>query len=133
VKSERIRHPRGASVPRSWAIRSLPGFEREGFESLIDERVPREPKVAKECGGLIEAARLANPRITVEEVLKLLQRQHVKVLPSRRTIQKHFARVEGRTRYEKKKQERSAEEVVELPFAGAELLAAAELETGAWR
>jgi len=55
--------------------------------------VPREPKVAKECGGLIEAARLANPRITVEEVLKLLQRQHVKVLPSKRTIQKHFARV----------------------------------------
>lgn len=114
---------------RSWAIRSLPGFEREGFESLIDERVPREPKVAKECGGLIEAARLANPKITVEEVLKLLQRQRVKVLPSKRTIQKHFARVDGRTRYERKKKERSAEDVVELPFAGAELLAAAELET----
>ena len=115
---------------RSWVIRSLPGFHREGFESLIDERVPREPKVAKECGGLIEAARLAKAEVTVDEVLALLQRQRVKVLPSKRTIQKHFARVDGRTRYEKKKQQRGGKQVVELPLAGGELLAAAQQVTG---
>lgn len=114
---------------RSWAYRHWPAFRREGFEALIDERVPREPKVAKECGGLIEAARGANPRVTVNEVLKLLEGQKVRVLPSRRTIEKHFARVDGRTRYAEKKQ-RAALEVVELPLSGAELLAAAELETG---
>jgi hypothetical protein len=114
---------------RSWAYRHWPSFQREGFESLIDERVPREPKVAKECGGLIETARRANPQVTVEEVLKFLQEQKVWVLPSRRTVQKHFARVDGRVRYAEKKQ-RAAKEVVELPLAGGELLAAAELETG---
>ena len=114
---------------RSWAYRHWPAFRREGFEALIDERVPREPKVAKECGGLIEAARGANPRVTVDEVQKLLEGQKVRVLPSRRTIEKHFARVDGRTRYAEKKQ-CAAHEVVELPLAGAELLAAAELETG---
>lgn len=117
------------SSRRSWAYRHWPSFQREGFEALIDERVPREPKVAKECGGLIEAARGANPRVTVDEVLKLLVGQKVRVLPSRRTIEKHFARVDGRTRYAEKKQ-RAAQEVVELPLAGAELLAAAEQETG---
>jgi len=114
---------------RSWAYRHWPAFRREGFEALIDERVPREPKVAKECGGLIEAARGANPRVTVNEVLKLLEGQKVRVLPSRRTIEKHFARVDARTRYAEKKQ-RAALKVVALPLAGAELLAAAELETG---
>ncbi len=114
---------------RSWAYRHWPAFQREGFEALIDERVPREPKVAKECGGLIETARRANPRVTVDEVLKLLQEQKVRVLPSSRTIQKHFARVDGRTRYAKKK-ERVVHEVIDLPLAGAELLWAAEQETG---
>jgi hypothetical protein len=131
-RGELVNHVIRAMLPasrRSWAYRHWQSFRREGFESLIDERVPREPKVAKECGGLIEAARLANPQVTVDEVLILLQRQRVKVLPSRRTIQKHFARVDGRTRYEKKKQ-RGAKEVVELPLAGGELLAAAEQETG---
>lgn len=114
---------------RSWAYRHLAAFRREGFEALIDERVPREPKVAKECGGLIEMAREANPRVTVNEVLRALEKQKVRVLPSERTIQKHFERVDGRTRYAEKKQ-RAQLEVVELPLAGAELLAAAEVETG---
>jgi len=114
---------------RSWVYRHWPAFRQEGFEALIDERVPREPKVAKECGRLIETARLANPGVTVGEVLKLLQEQKVRVLPSARTIQKHFARVDGRTRYAEKK-ERAAKAVVELSFAGGELLAAAEQETG---
>lgn len=128
---ELVNHVIRAMLPasrRSWAYRHWPSFRREGFESLIDERVPREPKVAKECGGLIETARRANPRVTVDEVLKLLQEQKVRVLPSRRTIEKHFARVDGRTRYAEKK-ERAAKVVVELPLAGGELLAAAEQET----
>ena len=57
VKSgEKLNHVIREELPasrRSWAIRSLPGFEREGFESLIDERVPREPKVAKRKGNPI--------------------------------------------------------------------------------
>lgn len=53
---------------RNWVIRNLAGFRREGFEALIDERVPREPKVAKESGPLIEAARglpEAHPKVPV--------------------------------------------------------------------
>lgn len=119
-----------AESRRSWVIRHWKSYRREGFEALIDERVPREPKVAKESGPLIEAAREANPKVTVEEVLRILQRQKVRVLPSRSTIKLHFARVDERLRYAKAKA-RAAEELIELPLAGGELLRAAELETGA--
>lgn len=115
---------------RSWVIRHWKSYRRDGFEGLIDERVPREPRLAKECGPLIEAAREANAKVTVEEVLKILQRQKVQVLPSASTIKKHFARVDGRQGYAKRKA-RAAEEFIELPLAGGELLRAAELETGA--
>lgn len=119
-----------AKSRRSWVIRHWTSFRKEGFEALIDERVPREPRLAKESGPLIEAAREANPKVTIDEVLGILQRQKVKVLPSASTIKKHFARVDGRRRYAKEKA-RADEEVIELPLAGGELLRAAELETGA--
>jgi hypothetical protein len=115
---------------RSWVIRHWGSYGREGFEGLIDERVPREPRLAKESGPLIEAAREANPKVTVDEVLNILQRQKVQVLPSASTIKTHFARVDGRRRYAKEK-ERTAGEVIELALAGGELMQAAELETGA--
>ena len=121
-----------AEVPksrRSWVIHHWAKFQEEGLESLIDARVPREPKVAKESGPLIEAAREANRHITADEVMKILQRQRVKVLPSLSTIKQAFARVDGRNRYAREK-EREAGEVVELPFAGGELLLAAEAESG---
>lgn len=56
---------------RSWVIRNWASYRRLGFEALIDRRVPREPRVAKESGPLIEAARGANPKVTVEEVLRI--------------------------------------------------------------
>lgn len=115
---------------RSWVIRHWASYRREGFEALIDERVPREPRLAKESGPLIEAAREANPKVTAEEILGILQRQQVKVLPSASTIKKHFARVDDRRRYAKEKA-RAAEEILELPLAGGELMRAAELETKA--
>ena len=121
-----------ATVPkgrRSWVIHRWPKFRAEGLEALIDARVAREPRVAKESGPLIEAAREANPQVTASEVTKILHRQGVKVLPSLSTIKKSFARVDGRRRYEREK-ERAVEEVVELPFAGGELLLAAEVESG---
>lgn len=121
-----------AEVPRarrSWVIRRWPQYRKVGFEALIDARVPRAPEVARECGPLIEAARLANPRITADEVMRVLQQAKVSRLPSLSTIKQSFARVDGRLRYARKK-ERAAGEVVELPFAGGELLRAAELESG---
>ena len=65
---------------RSWVIHHWASFRREGFEALIDERVPREPKVAKESGSLIETARDANSKVTVVDVWGILQRQKVSVL-----------------------------------------------------
>lgn len=115
---------------RSWVMRNVRRYQAEGYEALIDERVPREPKVAKESGPLIEAARLAKADITVDEVVELLRKQRVRVLPSERTIRKHFARVDGRTRYAKKKSAQAGK-VEDLSLAGGELLLAAELETHA--
>lgn len=121
-----------AEVPparRSWVIRHMRRYRAEGFEALIDARVAREPKVARECGPLIEVAREANPRVTVDEATLILRGQGVKVLPSPATIKRFFERVDARKRYAKQKV-RKAEEVVEVPFAGGELLLAAELESG---
>ena len=121
-----------AEVPRSrrsWVIRRWSRYQVEGLEALIDARAAREPKVAKESGPLIEAAREANPRVTASEVTKILLGQGVKVLPSLSTIKSSFARVDARRQYAQKKA-RIAEEVVELPFAGGELLLAAEVESG---
>jgi hypothetical protein len=117
------------SSRRSWVIRSWPRFRVDGLEALIDARVPREPKVAKESGPLIEAAREANPKVTVGELLEIL-RKKVQVLPSVSTIKQAFARVDSRRRYATKKAQ-AAEEIVELSFGGGELLRAAEVESGA--
>jgi hypothetical protein len=118
-----------APARRSWVIRHWLAFRRDGFEALIDQRMPREPRIATECAGLIEAARMANPQVTVEEVTEILHKQKVRSLPSASTSKKHFARVDARRRYEEGK-EKKATKVVELPLAGGELLLAAEVETG---
>jgi hypothetical protein len=114
---------------RSWVVHRWPKFQAEGLEALIDARVAREPKVAKESGPLIEAAREANPAVTADEMTKILARQGVSVLPSLSTIKRSFARVDRRQEYTREK-ERAKEEIIELPFAGGELLLAAEEESG---
>ena len=114
---------------RSWALRRIPEYRREGFEALIDSRTPREPTVSRGCRQALQAARAANPQVTKTEALEILKAQKVKPLPSEATIKREFARVDGRRKYADKKK-RAAHEVVELPFAGGELLLAAEVETG---
>jgi len=119
-----------ASSRRSWVVRNWKGYLRDGFEALIDRRTPREPVVSRACAAVVQGARAADPKITVERVLEILRGQKCKDLPSHSTIRLHFARVDARGRYAKKKQD-AAEKVEELPFAGGELLRAAELETRA--
>ena len=114
---------------RSWALRLIPGYREHGFEALIDTRTPREPKVGKGCRQALQAARAANPRLTTAEAIQILRAQEISPLPSESTIKREFARVDDRRGYAEKKR-RAEHEVVELPFAGGELLLAAEVETG---
>lgn len=114
---------------RSWAIRRIPVYREVGFEALIDTRTPREPKVAKASRQVLQAAREANPRVSTTAALAILQAQRIAPLPSESTIKREFARVDARRKYAARKG-RATGEVVELPFAGGELLLAAEVETG---
>lgn len=113
---------------RSWAIRHWSAYQRHGFEGLIDARLPREPKQMRACSDAVEVARLANPKVTVHDVLNILSDRRLRPLPSESTIRRVFTRVDDRRRYAEKKQ-RAKEQYVELPFAGGELLLAAETET----
>lgn len=115
---------------RSWAMRHVPAYRKRGFEALIDARTPREPKVSGACAQAVQTAREQNPRVTVDEVLELLRKQRISPLPSASTIKREFSRVDERRKYARKKAARSATEVIDLPLAGGELLAAAEIETG---
>lgn len=114
---------------RSWAMRRVPAYREQGVEGLIDSRTPREPKVSVACRGVLQAARAADPHITSAAALAILRAQKLLPLPSESTIKREFSRVDGRRKYATRKQ-RAAREVVELPFAGGELLLAAEAETG---
>lgn len=117
---------------RSWALRRIPEYRERGFEALIDARTPREPRVSVACRQVVQTARELNPRVTADEVLALLHEQQVTPLPSKTTIKREFSRVVERAKYQRKKAARAEArvEVVELPLAGAELLGAAEEETG---
>lgn len=115
---------------RSWALRRIPAYREQGFEALIDARTPREPTVSAACAQAVQAAREANPRVTVSEVLEILHKLRISPLPSESTIKREFARVEERRKYARKKAARAATQTIELPLAGGELLATAELETG---
>jgi hypothetical protein len=111
---------------RSWVMRHWPKYRERGFEALIDSRTPREPKLSRACGDSIQAAKMANPDLKVEEMVGILKERRLKPLPSAATIQREFAKAKRRAARAKKE---DAEQVVELPLAGGELLMAAELET----
>ena len=117
---------------RSWALRRIPAYREVGFEALIDSRTPREPEVSLACRQVVQAAREANPRLTLNEALEILRKQRISPLPSESTIKREFAVVAERQKYARKKAARDAEAVtvIELSLAGGELLAAAETETG---
>lgn len=116
---------------RSWAIRNWPKYRTDGWEGLIQANRGREPNVTQECEDVVIAARLANPRITLEAMNQILQDRKVTPLPSEAVVKRIFTRADGRRRSAKKKAEPEQKEgkVVELALAGAELLLAAEMET----
>jgi len=116
------------SSQRSWAVRRIPAYREDGFEALIDARLPREPRMSVACRQAVQQARADNPQVTKAQVLELLTRRGLEPLPSDATLKREFARADGRRRYAQKKAP-GAKKVVELPLAGGELLMAAEQET----
>ena len=134
TKNEAIRRHLPKSK-RSWAIHHLEPYRREGFEALIDARTPRDPQVSAECKMVLETAREANPELTIDEAVTILQGRKLKRLPSPSTIYRIFKKVDARLS-RRRKAERARrdpgqpEEVIEQDYAGGELLLAAELETG---
>ena len=115
---------------RSWAMHKIPAYRRDGLEALIDARQPREAQVSRACLQVVQAARMANPTLTVEEAFKVLEDQRINPLPHAATIKREFARVDARRRYAVKAERAKKAVEIALPFAGGELLAAAEQETG---
>jgi hypothetical protein len=129
---------------RSGAARSAPGLAVAGelgahaVELVVGQDVGR-PEVGElrgvpvlggeglDLGGELE--RQANPRLTLSEAITILQGQRISPLPSESTIKREFARVDARMGYARKVAAATTAEIVELPFAGGELLLAAELET----
>ena len=97
---------------------------------MIDARLPREPELSVVWRRALQAARMANQRLSTEEVLTILDAQGMSRLPSEPTIRREFARVDSRRRHAERRRAAEGTTVVELPFAGAELLAAAEAESG---
>lgn len=129
---------------RSWAMRQVPAYRRRGLEALIDARIPREPKVSTRCREVVQAAREANPRLTTDQALGLLREHEVSPLPSTSTIKREFSKVDERKKYARRKAKKDGVEsavesldtvetpveIMELSFAGGELLMAAETEAG---
>jgi hypothetical protein len=113
---------------RSWAMRWLPRYKADGVEGLIDRRLPREPSMTAEVRTAIDAAYQGHPGVTAVDVVDQLQGKGVTRLPSRGRIDHELAGARARARARAKAQH---EEEIDLPFAGGELLLAAEVETGA--
>ena len=113
---------------RGWAMRQWVAYRRQGLEGLIDARLPREPKQTRACQDTVEVARLANPEVTVAQMLSILEQRRIRPLPSESTLRRLFRRVDERRRYAQRKP-RTKLSQVELPMAGGELLLAAEEET----
>ena len=117
-----------SSSRRGWAMHHWVAYRRDGFEGLINARLPREPKRMRACEEAVAVARLANPQVTVAQMLSILAQRRILPLPSESTLRRLFRRVDDRRRDAKRKP-RSKPSRVELPMAGGELLLAAEEET----
>ncbi len=126
---------------RSWAMRMWKRWKNHGLDGLFDLRKPLPPQMPKVCQDLLTGARLGNPQLTVEEALQVLKAGGIRQLPSVSMVTRLLRNADARRRYHEKtsQPEESArqetpqaerEEVEELELAGAELLKAADLETG---
>jgi hypothetical protein len=73
----------------------------------------------------------ANPPLTLDEAVAILERRKLKSLPSLSTIARIFKKVDSRLHRSRNKARTPgrAEEVIEEDFAGGELLLAAEMQT----
>ena len=121
---------------RSWALRSLPRLRAYGVEGLIDRRLPREPSMTEDVRIAIEAAYRSDPGVTADVAVDQLVGKGLTCLPSRDRIDRELAAVRACSQPKPAQlkpvvEEKRVEEEVELPFAGGELLLAAEIETGA--
>jgi hypothetical protein len=121
-----------AASRRSWALRSLPRFKAHGVEGLIDRRLPRESSMTEDIRLAIVEAHHQHPEVTANEVVDHLLAKGVTCLPSRGRLDHELSAVRARAEVAAQ-EERPVEENVDLPFAGGELLLAAEVETGAIR
>ena len=94
-------------------------------------RTPRESMVSHECTMVLESAREANPTLTLDEAVAILERRKLKSLPSLSTIARIFKKVDSRLHRSPNKARTPGrpEEVIEEDFAGGELLLAAEMQT----
>lgn len=116
---------------RSWAIRRWGAFLESGMEALFDTRVPREPRVSRRIRASIEAAVRETPKVRFADAVRSLDEQSIP-LPSAATLKRELALARDRTRDRRRPLSTGTKtEVVNLTFAGGELLLAAELETGA--
>lgn len=111
-------------------MRRIARYQAEGLAALIEARLPREPEISVVCRQALQVARAANPRLTKEEAVSILDAQGISPLPSESTIRREFARVDARRRYARQRRAAGEATMVDLPFAGAELLLAAEAESG---
>jgi hypothetical protein len=119
---------------RSWVLRSLPRFRAHGADGLIDRRLPRESTMTEDVRLAIEDAYRQHTEVTTDEVVNCLAAKGVTCLPSRDRLDHELAVVRARARSKPTAQEEKPVEAdVDLPFAGGELLLAAEVETGAIR
>jgi len=128
---------------RSWVMRHWKEYRREGWEALIDRRTGREPRVTKGCQDLVIGARLADGGLSVEAMWQILEKTKGGELPSESVIKRLFARADRKRTPEKSKsagegartgsapRRQEAVQVVELEWAGGELVLAAEMETQA--
>lgn len=117
---------------RSWALRWLPRYKAHGVEGLIDRRLPRESSMTENVQAALAEAHREHPGVTADEVVGQLLGRGVIRLPSRDRLDRELAMVRVRAQPKPAAQEeKPMEEVFELPFAGGELLLAAEVETGA--
>jgi hypothetical protein len=124
----------GAGISRSTLLSQVLRYRKGGLENLIDARTPRAPTLTKERKARIEALRRANPTMDATTVHATLAETESEALPSLRSINREFRRIDDRRRYamarERREKPQGLLEVEHLPLAGAELLLAAELETG---
>ena len=56
---------------RNWALLRIPAYRQRGFEALIDTRTRRESRSSVDCRHVVQAAREANPRVTIAQVLAI--------------------------------------------------------------